>query len=208
MRPLKSAPSSMLIRAATISPITLPPFLISTRSHTSRLPETSPKTTTSLAVTSEVNCAVHPTVSRWPRSETGPSTLPSICKSSSPEIWPLTVRDDPRHSKLRTGELIGLPKRIGGAGALNGVPEVFNSCDEDDSGISVFVWLVHIVPLIWLWEWAGVSRTSVERLYGGRQAGLFRNGPGLFACSSERPDRPVRERILGAFGRVATSALT
>jgi hypothetical protein len=37
----------------------------------------------------------------------------------------------------------------------------------------------------------------------GRQAGLSRNGPGLFAIATERPDRPSRERIPGAFGRVA-----
>src|SRR6266436_5636489 len=105
MRPLKWAPSSMLIRAVEMSPVTEPSFLISTLPRAWTLPTTLPETTTSPALISELSWAVEPTISSWPRSEIGPCTLPSICKSSSPVTWPLISMLAPRRAELREGEL-------------------------------------------------------------------------------------------------------
>src|SRR5207253_11224729 len=55
-------------------------------------------------------------VSSWPRSETGPSTLPSIRRSSVPVICPLIARLAPRRAVSRT---LALPSRVP-EGALYG----------------------------------------------------------------------------------------
>src|SRR5215469_4919200 len=63
-------------------------------------PATLPYTATSRARISDCSWPVRPTVRRWPSSDTGPSTLPSICKSSAPEICPFTWTLAPRHAML------------------------------------------------------------------------------------------------------------
>src|SRR5260370_7682560 len=89
---------------------------------------------------SDVSSAVRPTVSSWPRREMGPSTLPSICKSSVPVIWPLICRLEPRRAEPRAGLL----PSAGVEGLLKATTEGFAACaGDDDSGSGCC--LVHIV---------------------------------------------------------------
>src|SRR5713101_5597684 len=69
----------------------------------------------------------------------GPSTFPSICKSSVPVMCPLICRLDPRRAELRAGLLIG----AGEDGLLKATTAGFAACADGDS-----VWaccFVHIV---------------------------------------------------------------
>src|SRR5580658_2956289 len=118
--PFKYAPSSISTRPPVMFPTTEPSFFTSTRSSACRLPRTLPYTITSRACTSETISPFCPTVRRWPFNEIGPSTLPSICKSSSPEIWPFTVNPGPKIARLRA------------VGALER-----NDCDAAGAGLAL-----------------------------------------------------------------------
>src|SRR5712675_781690 len=107
-----------------MSPSTEPSFLISTRSWARTLPWILPYTTTSRAVTSECNCALRPAMSFWPCSAMGPSTLPSICRSSSPETFPLISRLGPRKERLRATELLGREDTFGPMGVTEDICSV------------------------------------------------------------------------------------
>src|ERR1700730_11271548 len=98
---------------------------------------------TSRAVISVFNSALRPTVSRWPRREMGPSTLPSISRSSSLQISPLIVMVEPRHARVRAvgGALGRMP-----ALALTGAAGIFDSLGIVDPGVSGIVSLFHIIP--------------------------------------------------------------
>src|ERR1700722_4523126 len=162
MRPLKYAPSSMLIRDVVMSPITWPSFLISTRSRAWRFPDTLPYTMTSRAVISVFSCALRPTVSRWPRREIGPSTLPSISRSSSLEISPLIVMVEPRHARVRAvGGAIGRMPALAFAGAAG----IFESLDIVDPGTSAVVSLFHIIPPNFHAKLDSVRRDLYAQLY-------------------------------------------
>src|SRR6266436_4222259 len=103
IEPLKYAPSSMMICAVVKSPITEPSFLISILLFARTIPFTFPHTTTSCAMMSAVTFAVAPTVSFPSPSWTAPSTIPSMCMSSLPEISPFTCRFDPSRAVAPSG---------------------------------------------------------------------------------------------------------
>src|ERR1700686_393157 len=100
IEPLKYAPSSIIMRAVVRSPFTDPSFLISMRSLARRFPFTVPETTTSRAIISAVTLALAPTVSFRSSSVISPSTVPSISRSSLPEISPLTCRLEPSRAPV------------------------------------------------------------------------------------------------------------
>src|SRR6516165_6052324 len=91
-----------MILAVVRSPLTEPSFLISLGSFARRIPFTDPYTTTSRAIISAVNLAVAPTVSLRSSSCTRPSTVPSIVRSSLPEISPLICRLGPSRAVARS----------------------------------------------------------------------------------------------------------
>src|SRR5579863_9916907 len=72
----------------------------------------------------------------------GPSTLPSICRSSSLEISPFTTMVAPRHASVRAE---GAPGRFT-AGRFTGPTGIFESFDGDIPGTSDCESLFHIVP--------------------------------------------------------------
>src|SRR5580658_9177084 len=85
-------------------------------------------------------------VKRLPRSEMFPSTLPSICRSSSLVISPFTTMDGPRHATLRAVGA-GPRGRAGGAAAFRGVPGILDeSFAADVPGTSGWLSLFHIFP--------------------------------------------------------------
>src|SRR5216683_3677245 len=130
---------------------------------------------TSRAVISEFNWAVRPTVRRWPRSETGPSTLPSICRSSSLEISPFTTIVAPRHANVCA---VGLLGRLT-AGAFSGAPGILDSFDGDVPGTSDCVSLFHIAPPTLLSTFDLVltyKDHSIDHFKRMDQAGLPLNG--------------------------------
>src|SRR6202451_810670 len=77
MPPLKYAPSSIEMRAATTSPVSDPSLRISTRSLAVRLPRTFHSTTISLALTLSETTPLRPTVTRLPERLIDPSTRQS-----------------------------------------------------------------------------------------------------------------------------------
>jgi hypothetical protein len=79
-------------------------------------------------------------VSSWPLREIGPSTMPSICKSSEPVISPLICRLEPSRAEERDAEIAER------AGAVKGVTVDADGCAGDGAGVSVRVCLDHIVP--------------------------------------------------------------
>src|ERR1700677_130090 len=95
MPPLKKAPSSMEMRAATTSPVNEPSLRISTRSLAVRLPRTLPSTTISRALMLAATTPLRPMVTRLPERLIDPSTLPSIYKDSEPVTSPLITSDLP-----------------------------------------------------------------------------------------------------------------
>src|SRR5271156_2666298 len=187
IRPLKDAPSSTLIRAVVISPITSASFLISTRSRTLRSPVAVPYTITSRAVTWELNWAVRPIVTLWPGSEIGPSIFPSICRSSSPEISPLISNVDPKQDKSRAVGLLGRIEAV----ALSGAPGNLDSRDEAEPGCSVCGSLVHMVPPSSSLNGAfGGCTTSAQLTLGAqRKSRQSQRGIGLFKLELDHPDR-------------------
>ena len=96
----------MWTRAAVRSPVTEPSFLISMRSRARRLPLTLPNTTTSRATISAVTLALAPTVILPSLKLINPSALPSICKSSFPEISPFTCRLAPSRAPARSDKVV------------------------------------------------------------------------------------------------------
>ena len=95
MPPLKNAPSSIEMRAATTSPVSEPSLRMSTRSLAVRLPRTLPSTTISLALMLAATTPLRPMVTRLPERLIDPSTLPSIYKDSEPVTSPLITSDLP-----------------------------------------------------------------------------------------------------------------
>src|ERR1700690_157643 len=93
--PLKKAPSSIEMRAATTSPVREPSLRISTRSLAVRLPRTLPRTTISRALMFAETTPFRPTVTRLPDRLIDPSTRPSIYKDSEPVTSPLITSDLP-----------------------------------------------------------------------------------------------------------------
>src|ERR1019366_1971935 len=95
MPPLKKAPSSIEMRAATTSPVSEPSLRISTRSLAVRLPRTLPSTTISRALMFAATTPLRPMVTRLPERLIDPSTRPSIYKDSEPVTSPLITSDLP-----------------------------------------------------------------------------------------------------------------
>jgi len=95
MPPLKNAPSSIEMRAATTSPVKDPSLRISTRSLAVRLPRTLPSTTISRALMLAATTPLRPIVTRLPERLIDPSTRPSIYKDSEPVTSPLITSDLP-----------------------------------------------------------------------------------------------------------------
>src|SRR5581483_2078010 len=95
MPPLKKAPSSIEMRAATTSPVSEPSLRISTRSLAVRLPRTLPSTTISRALMLAATTPFRPTVTRFPERLMEPSTRPSMYSDSEPVTSPLITRDLP-----------------------------------------------------------------------------------------------------------------
>src|SRR5216683_4412580 len=121
IEPLKYAPSSMMICAVVKSPFTEPSFLISILPFPRTLPFTLPYTITSPAMTSAVNFAVAPIVTFRSSSWTSPSTVPSMYRSSLPEISPFTYKLDPSRAVAPAGcitslFILGVPSQDVGAG--------------------------------------------------------------------------------------------
>src|SRR5258708_2778558 len=194
----------MLILTVVISPITEPSFLISTRSRAFRLPSTLPQTTTSRACTSELSFAVGPIVSLCPWSEIEPSTVPAICRSSLPEMSPLTTRFAPKHATSRE---LGVLERVAGV-ALPGLMGAPGTCTEDVPGKSACgCLLVHILPpysdpnqeLYRAGETCVHCTMSLQvvAILFSRGVALLRNCP---------PAQPEQENILYAFASVENSA--
>src|SRR5260370_14460783 len=95
MPPLKKAPSSIEMRAATTSPVSEPSLRMSTRSLAVRLPRTLPSTTISRALMLAATTPLRPMVTRLPERLIDPSTRPSIYKDSDPVTSPLITSDLP-----------------------------------------------------------------------------------------------------------------
>src|SRR5215471_13899189 len=93
--PLKKAPSSIEIRAATTSPVSEPSLRMSTRSLAVRLPRTLPRTTISRALMLADTTPLRPTVTRLPERLMEPSTRPSMYSDSDPVTSPLITSDLP-----------------------------------------------------------------------------------------------------------------
>src|SRR5208282_2879545 len=95
MPPLKNAPSSIEMRAATTSPVSDPSLRMSTRSLAVRLPRTFPSTTISRALMFAATTPLRPIVTRLPERLIDPSTRPSMYKDSEPVTSPLITSDLP-----------------------------------------------------------------------------------------------------------------
>src|SRR5437879_4948144 len=95
MPPLKKAPSSIEMRAATTSPVSEPSLRMSTRSLAVRLPRTLPSTTISRALMLADTTPLRPTVTRLPERLMEPSTRPSMYSDSDPVTSPLMTSDLP-----------------------------------------------------------------------------------------------------------------
>src|SRR5713226_9116009 len=98
---------------------------------------------TSAATISEVSCAVRPAISLFPWSEIGPWTRPSICRSSSPEIWPLISMVEPKNDTLRATAVVGRMAAVGLAG-VTGAPG--RGVEDELSKLGGEGLLVNMVP--------------------------------------------------------------
>src|ERR1700733_12499439 len=98
-----------------------------------------------------------------------PSTLPSICKSSSLRISPFTTMVAPRHASVRA---VGALGRMPGA-AFTGAAGVFNSFDGDVPGTSVCESLFHIVPPHSTRYWIRPQWTYLRFTLGGWAEGGY-----------------------------------
>src|SRR5277367_6361715 len=165
-------------------PTTEPSFFTSTRSSANRLPRTFPYTITSRACTSETISPEEPTVRRWPFKAIGPSTFPSICKSSSPEIWPFTVKPGPRTAAFFAA---GAVERVGAAvegdelklEAAGAAGYVVAGWAGAGAGYSFCLLLFHMIPPKWLPE-------ICTGIYIGRRTNV---GAALWTSQSQFPFR-------------------
>src|SRR5437762_13041855 len=94
----------------------------------------------------------------WPFREMGPSTLPSICKSSVPVMVPLMCRLEPRRAKLRVGAgptpgrlLAGALKATTGSGPLTGAALGASSC-------FVLLHIIFFLPHGWIGHRVGGTK--------------------------------------------------
>src|ERR1700692_4298400 len=120
MPPLKKAPSSIEMRAATTSPVSEPSLRMSTRSLAVRLPRTLPSTTISLALILAATTPLRPMVTRLPERLIDPSTLPSIYKDSEPVTSPLITSDLPIVAWSEAVEVLEIGRGTGGGCAAPG----------------------------------------------------------------------------------------